>query len=99
MNIETHEGPAPSDLEREDDERYINEFNTIVATFRIALETMTPTGLTIHTARFCGNPTYALSYEQSVVYFLDRYGYPAVLRALAKAIESPAHVLGDLEGD
>lgn len=97
-NADTYEGPPPSVAERADDERYANEFNTIVATFRIALDSANQFVLTHLIARICDD-AYVLSHEQPVIYFRDRYGYPAVLRALAKAIESPAHILGDLEGD
>ena len=98
MSIETHEGPAPADLERADDERYANEFNTIVATFRIALETMGPRKLTRRIADICDG-RHPLSHEQPVIYFCDRYGFPAVLRALANAIADPINPLGQLEGD
>ena len=98
MNIHTDEQP-PSVAERAEDERYAREFETLVVTFRTALDTMSPQGLAIQTSRVCGCPSYALSYEQPVIYFCDRWGFPAVLRALAKAIEQPAHILGDLEGD
>lgn len=97
MNAHTYEAP-PTVAERAEDERYAAEFNTIVATLRIALETTDRWRLTARLAEVCRGD-YPLSAEQSVIYFNDRWGYPAVLRALAKAIESPAHVLGHLEGD
>lgn len=97
-NPDTYEQP-PTVAERAADERYANEFNTIVVGFRIARETMTDTGLAIHTARLCGNPSYALSHEKPVLYFMERWGFPAVLRALAKAIEQPINPSAPLVGD
>ena len=101
MSIDTDEGPSPAVAERAEHTRYANEFETIVATFRTALETTTRSKLTIRVASLCdlAFPHYPMSYEQPVIYFHDRWGYPAVLRALARAIDQPAHVLGDLEGD
>lgn len=98
MSVETHEGPPPAVAERAEHARYAAEFETIVATFRTALETSHPWKLTARVAAICRGD-YRMSYEQPVIYFHDRWGYPAVLRALARAIESPAHILGDLEGD
>ena len=99
MNIDTYEGPSPADLEQAEHGRYAAEFETLVSSFRIALETTTPTDLVMHTSRLCGGHVHVLSNEQPVIYFHDRWGYPAVLRALAKAIAQPAHILGNLEGD
>tara|TARA_R110000868_G_scaffold27580_4_gene104447 strand:+ start:964 stop:1260 length:297 start_codon:yes stop_codon:yes gene_type:complete len=98
MSVETDDGPSPSDLEHADDARYAHEFNTLVATFRVALEMMDCWKLTARVAAICRGD-YPLSYEQSVIYVCDTWGYPAVLRALATAIAHPAHILGDLEGD
>ena len=98
MNVEQLEGPPPAMLERLEDNRYACEFNTLVVTFRTALESFTPERLTVRVADICRNG-HALSHEHPVLYLRDTYGYPAVLRALAKAIESPEHVLGELQGD
>ena len=43
--------------------------------------------------------TEAMLAEQSVIYFCDHYGYPAVLRALATAIEQPINPSAPLVGD
>lgn len=97
QNADTYEKP-PSVIERADDEVYTNAFNGIVASFRVALESNTPEKLTVRVADIC-RTGHAFSHEQPVLYLRDTYGYPAVLRALAKAIESPEHVLGELQGD
>lgn len=96
-NPDTYEAP-PSVAERADDERFFNEFNTIVATLRIALETTDRWRLTARLAEVCRGD-YPLSAEQSVIYFCDHYGYPAVLRALATAIEQPINPSAPLVGD
>ena len=98
MNVEQLEGPPPAMLEQIEDNRYACEFNTLVVTFRTALESSTPEKLTVRVADIC-RTGHAFSHEQPVLYLRDTYGYPAVLRALAKAIESPEHVLGELQGD
>ena len=98
MSTDIQEGPPPSVQERAEDERYACEFNTLVVTFRTALESATPEKMTVRVADIC-RTGHAFSHEQPVLYLRDTYGYPAVLRALAKAIESPEHVLGELQGN
>ena len=97
MNTHTDEQP-PSDVEREDDTRYGHEYAAMVECFRTELETWNPYALTARVVEVARGK-YALAHEQPMVAFLQWYGYPKLLRALAKAIESPAHVVGALQGD
>ena len=98
MSIETHEGPSPADIERADDATYTHEYAAMVAWFRTSLESWNPPALTIRVAEL-QRGKFALSHEQPLLAFVEWYGYPALLRALATAIEQPEHVTAPLEGD
>jgi hypothetical protein len=97
MNAQTYEQP-PSELERADDERYSHEYAAMVAWFRTSLESWNAYSLTARVAELARGK-FALSHEQPLLAFIEWYGYAKLLRALARAIEQPNHVLGDLEGD
>ncbi|CAB4192140.1 hypothetical protein UFOVP1236_11 [uncultured Caudovirales phage] len=98
MSVETREGPAPIDIERVEDEHYGHEFQAMVACFRIELESGSSSGVLKRLAELTRG-RHPLSHEQSLLAFIEWYGLPALLRALARAIEHPAQVLGSLEGD
>lgn len=96
-NANTYEQP-PSAIEREDDAKYGHEYAAMVESFRTALESWNAYALTARVAEVARGK-YALSHEQPMLAFIEWYGYPALLRALAKAIAEPAHALGELQGD
>jgi hypothetical protein len=98
MTVDETEGPAPADLERAGDERYSCEYWAMVAWFRTSLETLGPAALTQRIGELTRG-RYALSHEQPLLAFIEWYGLPALLRALAAAVEQPEHRLGHLEGD
>jgi hypothetical protein len=96
--MEMQEGPAPAELERADDEVFSHEYWAIVAWFRTSLEVLGPAALTQRIGEL-SRGRYALSHEQPLLAFIEWYGLPALLRALAAAVEKPKHRLGHLEGD
>lgn len=93
-NPHTYDGPSPSVLERADDEQYGGDFATMVAVFRTQLEA---DGLPAILIRFHAvlKGKYFTSGEQWLADFQERWGNAAVLRALARAVESPEHILVD----
>ena len=99
MASDTREGPAPADLGRADDERYGHEYQAMVACFRIELEVSTSAWHILKRLAELTRGRHPLAHEQPLLAFIEWYGLPALLRALARAIEQPAQVLGTLEGD
>jgi len=98
MTVDETERPAPAELERAEDERYSCEYWAMVAWFRTSLEVLGPAALTQRIGELTRG-RYALSHEQPLLAFIEWYGLPALLRALATAVEQPEHRLGHLEGD
>lgn len=108
MATDTHatEGPAPAVAERADDEAYANDFAALVAIFRteIAEQRAGPKPIE-HFAkqlRYLSSlmlDGWGASDAQFPQQCFDDHGPAILLRALAKAYEQPAHVLGALEGD
>ena len=96
--MKTQERPAPAEIERADDEVYSHEYWAMVAWFRTSLEVLGPAALTQRIGEL-HRGAYALSHEQPLLAFIAWYGLPALLRALAMAVEQPEHRLGRLEGD
>jgi hypothetical protein len=96
--IETEKGPAAAQLDGADSEVYSHEYWAMVAWFRTSLEVLGPAALTQRIGEL-HRGAYALSHEQPLLAFIAWYGLPALLRALATAVEQPEHRLGRLEGD
>jgi hypothetical protein len=99
MTTNLREGPAPTDIERAEDERYGHEYQAMVACFRIELEGTTTAWSILKRLAELTRGRHPLAHEQPLLAFVEWYGLPALLRALARAIEEPAQVLGSLEGD
>jgi hypothetical protein len=99
MTTNLREGQAPTDIERAEDERYGHEYQAMVAGFRIELEGTTTAWSILKRLAELTRGRHPLAHEQPLLGFIDWYGLPALLRALARAIEEPAQVLGSLEGD
>lgn len=106
MSIETHEGPAPADIERADDEIYANTVNALAAVFRIDIAALQRNCSTEGT-RFAAILSRVAGlmrdgWEASDAMFpkdvFDQYGPGAVLLALKRAYEQP-QPMGELEGD
>ncbi len=94
----------PSVREKAQDENYQRDFNVLLAIFRTHLEVankhLAPNvrfaGQLRHLAHLMLDGWGGSDFPQQV---FDDHGPQAILRALAKAYEQPAHVLGELEGD
>ena len=99
-----YEGPSPSEIERQDDENYARDFAALVAIFRTRIEKAPkPTGAQFAVElKYLANlmlEGWGASDAQFPQQCFDDWGPAILLRALAKAYEQPAHVLGELEGD
>ena len=87
------DGPSPQTEEREDDQRYVGDFLTLVEILRIDLDKYrrkfgqqgAVTGLVAVAKLLEGGA--ALSTDQFLLGFHDRWGIPCVLRALARAMD------------
>ena len=83
---------------RADDEYMGHEYWAMVAWCRTSLEVLGPAAVTQRLGEL-HRGAYALSHEQPLLAFIEWFGYAALLRALATAIEHPQHQVGHLQGD
>ena len=104
MTQQTYEQP-PAVAERADEERYARDYADCAALFRIDIEgnerpdvrtfARQLNRLMLDLLNTSGLSADGLFFAEA----FETHGPSILLRALAKAYEQPAHILGDLEGD